>query len=98
MLKVQGDHIAALHHMSIDLSTTSHPLNKTPIRTHHHQTPRMSHSRGSSRLTIIVAATQSMGIGAGGGLPWKLPGEMKYFARGASTIFPSAIRLLGNRG
>ncbi|KAH8085392.1 dihydrofolate reductase-like domain-containing protein [Filobasidium floriforme] len=41
----------------------------------------MSHSRGSSRLTIIVAATQSMGIGAGGGLPWKLPGEMKYFAR-----------------
>ncbi|KAG7570960.1 hypothetical protein FFLO_01054 [Filobasidium floriforme] len=41
----------------------------------------MSHSRGSPRLTIIVAATQSMGIGAGGGLPWKLPGEMKYFAR-----------------
>lgn len=76
----------------------SHPLNKTPYHNPPHgQTLTMSHPR-SPRLTIIVAATQSMGIGAGGGLPWKLPGEMKYFARGASTIFPSALRLLENRG
>ena len=34
-------------------------------------------------LTLIVAATQSNGIGLGGGLPWRLPQEMKYFARGA---------------
>lgn len=35
-------------------------------------------------MTIIVAATKNLGIGVNGGLPWKLPGEMKYFARGES--------------
>ncbi|GHJ87366.1 hypothetical protein NliqN6_3768 [Naganishia liquefaciens] len=32
-------------------------------------------------MTIIVAATMKNGIGVNGGLPWRLPGEMKYFAR-----------------
>ncbi|TFK30421.1 dihydrofolate reductase [Coprinopsis marcescibilis] len=34
-----------------------------------------------SRLTIIVAATKSNGIGQGSKLPWRLPKEMKYFAQ-----------------
>lgn len=33
-------------------------------------------------LTAIVAATLDHGIGREGTLPWRLPGEMKYFARG----------------
>lgn len=33
-------------------------------------------------ITAIVAATAENGIGLNGGLPWRLPGEMKYFARG----------------
>ncbi|TXT07131.1 hypothetical protein VHUM_03301 [Vanrija humicola] len=32
-------------------------------------------------ITAIVAATLDNGIGREGGLPWRLPGEMKYFAR-----------------
>jgi hypothetical protein len=33
-------------------------------------------------LTLIVAATNNMGIGINGGLPWKgLRKEMAYFAR-----------------
>ncbi|KAL7419323.1 hypothetical protein Q5752_006161 [Cryptotrichosporon argae] len=34
-----------------------------------------------TEVTAIVAATLSNGIGLNGGLPWRLPGEMKYFAR-----------------
>ncbi|KZT65599.1 hypothetical protein DAEQUDRAFT_731295 [Daedalea quercina L-15889] len=34
-----------------------------------------------SRLTIIVAATLSNGIGQNGRLPWRLSKEMQYFAR-----------------
>lgn len=34
-------------------------------------------------LTAVVAATKSNGIGLNGTLPWRLPNEMKYFARGA---------------
>ena len=34
-----------------------------------------------SRLTIIVAATSTNGIGKGGQLPWRLPKEMAYFAK-----------------
>lgn len=38
-----------------------------------------------SRLTLIVAATKSNGIGLNGGLPWKLPKEMAYFAQVTSN-------------
>jgi len=38
-----------------------------------------------SRLTIIVAATNSNGIGQNSRLPWRLPKEMKYFAHATST-------------
>jgi dihydrofolate reductase len=33
------------------------------------------------RVTLIVAATMNNGIGQGGKLPWRLPRELKYFAR-----------------
>lgn len=42
----------------------------------------MTQNRG---LTAIVAATLENGIGINGGLPWRLPGEMKYFARGEES-------------
>jgi dihydrofolate reductase len=35
----------------------------------------------SQRLTIIVAATKSHGIGRDGKLPWRLTKEISYFAR-----------------
>lgn len=38
-----------------------------------------------SRLTLIVAATSTNGIGKGGQLPWRLPKEMAYFAKVTST-------------
>ena len=38
-----------------------------------------------SRLTIIVAATRSNGIGSHSRLPWRLPKEMKYFAQVTSN-------------
>ncbi|KAK0208231.1 dihydrofolate reductase-like domain-containing protein [Desarmillaria ectypa] len=38
-----------------------------------------------SRLTIIVAATKSNGIGKNSQLPWRLPKEMSYFARVTSN-------------
>lgn len=38
-----------------------------------------------SRLTLIVAATKSNGIGQNGRLPWRLPKEMAYFAHVTST-------------
>jgi len=41
--------------------------------------------RGRLRLTIIVAATKSNGIGHNAGLPWRLPKEMKYFAQVTMT-------------
>jgi dihydrofolate reductase len=43
-------------------------------------------------LTAIVAATKSNGIGLNGGLPWRLPGEMKYFAKGKSeAVRPTEV-------
>jgi hypothetical protein len=41
--------------------------------------------KSMSRLTIIVAATTSNGIGSNSRLPWRLPAEMKYFARVTSN-------------
>lgn len=38
-----------------------------------------------SPLTIIVAATRANGIGKNGGLPWRLPKEMAYFAQVTSS-------------
>ncbi|KAJ7103552.1 dihydrofolate reductase-like domain-containing protein [Mycena belliarum] len=38
-----------------------------------------------SRLTIIVAATKSNGIGQNSQLPWRLAKEMAYFARATSN-------------
>jgi dihydrofolate reductase len=40
----------------------------------------------SQSLTAIVAATTKNGIGLNGTLPWRLPGEMKYFARGEYAL------------
>jgi len=38
-----------------------------------------------SRLTLIVAATSTNGIGKGGQLSWRLPKEMAYFAKVTSA-------------
>jgi len=38
-----------------------------------------------SRLTLIVAATSTNGIGKRGQLPWRLPKEMAYFAKVTSA-------------
>jgi dihydrofolate reductase len=38
-----------------------------------------------SRLTIIVAATVSNGIGKNGTLPWHLSRDLKYFAQVTSS-------------
>jgi dihydrofolate reductase len=37
------------------------------------------------RLTLIVAATKSNGIGQNARLPWQLPKEMAYFAQVTSN-------------
>ncbi|KPM34062.1 hypothetical protein AK830_g12506, partial [Neonectria ditissima] len=42
-------------------------------------------------LTLIVAATRTMGIGANGGMPWTgLRKEMQYFARVTTRLPPQA--------
>ena len=42
-------------------------------------------SQTMTRLTLIVAATISNGIGQSSRLPWRLPKEMAYFARVTSN-------------
>jgi dihydrofolate reductase len=44
-----------------------------------------------TKLTLIVAATRSNGIGKGGTLPWHLPKEMAYFARVTSSAPEGSI-------
>ncbi|KAH8835293.1 dihydrofolate reductase [Flagelloscypha sp. PMI_526] len=44
-----------------------------------------------SRLTFIVAATTSGGIGQNGQLPWRLPKEMKHFVR-VTTFAPENMQ------
>lgn len=47
----------------------------------------------SHELTLIVAATRNMGIGAKGGLPWTgLKKEMAYFARVTKRLPPQVRR------
>lgn len=43
----------------------------------------------SSRLTLILAATASNGIGKSNHLPWRLPKEMSYFSRVTSFVPPN---------
>ncbi|KAF2434437.1 hypothetical protein EJ08DRAFT_675933 [Tothia fuscella] len=46
-------------------------------------------------LTLIVAATPSLGIGANGALPWRIKSEIQYFAR-VTTRLPSSIPMTSN--
>lgn len=46
-------------------------------------------------LTIIVAATVNNGVGLNGTLPWRIPSEMKYFARG--EFHPPLTPAVSNR-
>lgn len=44
-------------------------------------------------LTLVVAATRSMGIGAKGTMPWKgLRKEMQYFARVTTRVPPTVSK------
>lgn len=50
-------------------------------------------------FAVIVAADEAGGIGQGGGLPWRLPGEMAYFKR-ITTSAPAGKRnavIMGRR-
>ncbi|ORZ07685.1 dihydrofolate reductase [Absidia repens] len=38
--------------------------------------------------TLIVAATKTLGIGIGGGLPWRLPKDMAFFKH-VTTLIPT---------
>lgn len=42
-------------------------------------------------MTLIVAATTSNGIGQSNKLPWRLKGEMAYFARVTSRAPPEKV-------
>ncbi|KAK2461933.1 hypothetical protein APHAL10511_006396 [Amanita phalloides] len=46
------------------------------------------------RLTIIVAATKSNGIGQNSRLPWRLAKEMKYFARVTSNVQEGMVNVV----
>lgn len=44
-------------------------------------------------LTLIVAATRNMGIGAHGTMPWTgLRKEMRYFARVTTRLPPQVLK------
>lgn len=66
----------------------------TPLRLGHHtlyKLPKMQ----PLELTLVLAATRSMGIGANGTLPWTgLKKEMAYFARVTKRLPPHVYRLL----
>jgi len=46
------------------------------------------------RLTIIVAATKSYGIGLNGTLPWRLPREMKHFAHATTNASEGMVNVV----
>ena len=49
-------------------------------------------------LTLIVAATRSMGIGVNGSLPWsRLEKEMAYFARVTKRLPPNVRNVRKDR-
>ena len=49
-----------------------------------------------TRLTLIVAATRSNGIGQGGQLPWRLAKEMAYFKRVTTNAIMLIAYCVGN--
>ena len=38
-----------------------------------------SPERARRTFQVVVAATKTWGIGAGGALPWRLPGDLRHF-------------------
>ena len=54
--------------------------------------------RHGIRLHLVVAATESGGIGVGGGLPWHLKQDMKFFRQLTSTpsTMPATV-LMGRK-
>ena len=44
-----------------------------------------------TRLTLIVAATLTNGIGQNSRLPWRLPQEMAYFARATTNASDDTV-------
>ncbi|KEY70248.1 hypothetical protein S7711_04357 [Stachybotrys chartarum IBT 7711] len=53
--------------------------------------PPLGQNMQPLELTLIVAATRNMGIGAQGGMPWKgLRKEMQYFARVTTRLPPQS--------
>lgn len=38
-----------------------------------------------ARFQLVVAATQKLGIGMSGTMPWKLPADMAYFKKLTTT-------------
>ncbi|CAI6334394.1 unnamed protein product [Periconia digitata] len=71
------------------MSTSTPPLTTTPI-TNNPENDKMPQPN-SLKLTLILAATPSLGIGKNGTLPWpQLRKEMGYFARVTKYVPPSA--------
>lgn len=48
------------------------------------------------RFDVVVAADEAGGIGAGGGLPWRLPGDMKHFVAVTRGAGDNAV-IMGRR-
>lgn len=46
---------------------------------------------GAVRLTAVVAASMQNGIGAQGGLPWRLPKDMAYFRSATSHVVDTPV-------
>lgn len=44
------------------------------------------------RFSVIVAAAPNRGIGRGGELPWRLPGDMAFFKKTTTAASSDALR------